>query len=87
MSRRHHAQVDPARAGLAHGARLAVFQKPQQFGLQRQRQLAQLVEKQRAAAGLVDQSRLLGERSVDSKRDDWRCNASRYGFAFMAVCP
>ena len=45
-----HPHVDAARGAVADAADLAVLEHAQQLGLQRARQLADLVEEQRAAA-------------------------------------
>jgi hypothetical protein len=53
--RRQHAHVHPAGLRLADGADLLLLEHAQQLGLERQRQLADLVEEQRAAVGLGEE--------------------------------
>ena len=63
-----HAHVDDERLVVAHAADFAAFQHPQQLGLHRLGQLADLVEKQRAAVGHLEQPDAMlvgaGERSL-----------------------
>ena len=54
VGRRHHAHVHLARALRAQTLDLAVLQHTQQLGLCRQRQVAHLVEEQRAAIGALE---------------------------------
>ena len=48
--------------GIADAADLALLQHAQQLRLQRERQLADLVEKQRAAVGFLEQPGLVAHR-------------------------
>ena len=57
------AHVHRARRVVADAAHLALLQRAQQLHLQRQRQLADLVEEERAAVGLLEQSLPLGGRA------------------------
>src|SRR5450759_2023397 len=54
-SGRHDANVQAARPVLADAADLALRQGSQEFGLQRQRQVSDLVEEDRAPFGLFEQ--------------------------------
>ena len=69
MGRGHHAHVDAHRLGGADRQHLALLQRAQQLGLQLGRQVADLVEEQRAAIGGAEQPRLrlvgAGERALD----------------------
>ena len=69
VRRRDHAEVAPHGPAGADGQNLAVFQHPQQFDLQRGRDVGHLVEEERAAVGLFQQALagLLGpgERPAD----------------------
>src|SRR3546814_10753953 len=49
-----HAHVDPDQLAPAHAEELVLGQHPQQPGLQRQRHVADFVEEQRAAVGLLE---------------------------------
>src|SRR5437764_909463 len=51
VRRRHHAGVGLERARAADALELAVLEQAQDLGLQRQRQLADLVDEERAAVG------------------------------------
>ena len=57
------AHVGVARPGLADALELLVLQEAQQLGLQRRRDLADLVEEQRAALGRLDAARLVAHRA------------------------
>ena len=67
MGRRNDAHIDLVRRTGAQRANFAVLQHPQQLDLQRQRQVADFVEQQRAAVGDVKQPRMVaispGERA------------------------
>ena len=69
IGRRDHARVDANRGGAADGLDLAVLQRAEELGLQVDRQLADLVEKQRAAIGRDEQAAFggvgTGERATD----------------------
>src|SRR3546814_5020275 len=54
MSRRDDAHVGADRRAAANGGVLALLQHPQQAGLRLQRHVADLVEEQRAAGGLLE---------------------------------
>jgi len=54
VRRRDDAHVDRARLVAAQARNLSIFQNPQQIGLQIERQLAQLIQKQRAAVCLLE---------------------------------
>src|SRR5690606_19850070 len=68
VRRRDHARVDADRARTADGLDLAVLQRAQELRLQIDRQLADLVEEQRAAVGRDEQPTLArlraGERAA-----------------------
>ncbi len=55
VRRRHDARVDAARHVLADAPDLPVLQHAQQLGLRARRQLADLVEEERAAVGLLEE--------------------------------
>ena len=57
-----HAHVDLLAARRAERADLALLQHAQELGLQRRRQLADLVEEERAAVGLDEHARRVGAR-------------------------
>src|SRR3546814_18011742 len=57
MSRRDDAHVGADRRAAANGGVLALLQHPQQAGLRLQRHVADLVEEQRAAGGLLEAAR------------------------------
>src|SRR6185436_11227081 len=61
IGRGNHADVHPARRGTAHRLELAFLQYAQQLALQVERQLADFIEKNRAAVGE-------GEASVAPRR-------------------
>ena len=70
MGRGDHPHIDPDQLASADTEELALRQHPQQTGLQGQRHVADLVEEQRAAVGLLDAAdgALLaraGERAAD----------------------
>ena len=60
MGRRDHADVDVDRLGLADAADLAAVEDAQELRLEIERELADLVEEQRAAVGGLDQALLVG---------------------------
>ena len=84
--RRHHAHVDLDVLAVAEAAHLALLQDAQELDLQAERQLANLVEEQRAARGLFEQPLAIaigvGERALcDARRArtragcrEWRRN-------------
>jgi len=63
-----HADVDRDRLGRAHRLDLALLDRAKELGLQRRRQLADLVEEQRTAARLAEEAALRlvrpGERAA-----------------------
>ena len=60
VGRGHHADVDALVLGRAERADLVLLQHAEQLGLERQRELADLVEEDRAGFGLDEQARLVG---------------------------
>ena len=68
VGRGDHPDVDPLGLERADPLHLAVFDRPQQFRLDAQRQFADLVEKQRAAVGMLEHAdlgfRRPGERAA-----------------------
>ena len=68
VGRGNHADVGLSRLERADALDFAVLDRAQQLGLQRQRQLADLVEKQRAVVGVLEQADLgvggAGERAA-----------------------
>ena len=69
MRRRHDARVEGHLGVAADRAHRALLQRAQQLGLELQRQLADLVEEERAALGLAEQAGArglrVGERAAD----------------------
>ena len=65
--RREQTHVHPPRLLVSHAPDLALLQHPQQLRLERERQLPDLVQQQRTAVGLLEQSRTIargaGERA------------------------
>ena len=61
VGRRDDAHVDLLGPHLAQRHDLALLQEPQQLGLDVHRQVADLVEEQRAAGGRPHQARLVGD--------------------------
>ena len=59
VGRREHADVHLLRLGLADRHDLLLLEKPQQLGLDVERQIADFVEEQRAAGGGAHQARLI----------------------------
>ena len=55
---RHHADIHPLRARVPDPADLPFLECPQQLGLERERELADLVQQQRAPVGLLEQAGL-----------------------------
>ncbi len=66
---RHHPDVHLARGGRAYALHLLILQDAQELGLRRQRQFADFVQEQRAAAGKFEEAGAIlrgsGERSLD----------------------
>src|SRR5437879_10805063 len=56
VRRRHHTDIDMDRIRAAESLHFTLLQNPQQFGLQFQRQLAYLVQKEGAALSLFEPS-------------------------------
>src|ERR1041384_4211662 len=63
MCRCHHTHVDLARCALAERVDFTLLQEAQQFWLQSQRQIADLVEKERAAFSRANQSFVIRVRA------------------------
>ena len=59
-SRGHHADVDGVFLAGAHPTHPPLLEHAEQFGLERQRQFAHLVEEQRAAVGELDEAHPAG---------------------------
>jgi hypothetical protein len=69
VCRGDQAYVEVALVGSADRSDLLLLERPEQLGLERQRQVADLVEQQRAAIGLLEEADLVvasvGERALD----------------------
>ena len=57
----NESEIDADGPGIADALDLALLNHPQQFDLQLGAQLADLIQKQRAAVGLLEQAALVGD--------------------------
>ena len=75
-----HAHVHALRPGFADRHDLALLEEPQQLRLHVERQVADLVEEQRAAGGGADEPELIGHRAGEAAApwpNSWLSASSR----------
>jgi len=69
VGRGDYPDVDPSLAGISNPPDHALLEDPVEFDLHRQRQVAELVEKQRSAVGLFEQAKTVSGRACEAAPD------------------